>query len=450
MNIERNDLDALNAELSISIAPSDYAERVESAIKKYRKSAQIPGFRPGHVPASLVKQRFGKSILAEEINQVIQDNLYKYISENKIEILGSPIPTGEDDEVGNWDNPGDFKFRYHLGLAPELNIDLNKSLTFDYFKVNVDDTLIDKQAKDLARRYGKMSEPETSGGEDMIIVKFNELDANGDVKEGGISHQSTVSVEFVTDEITKNKLIGLKIGDEVTVDPRLLSANHEDLGKMLNISHDAVHHLESLFKLTVVEIKRIEPHAVDQELFDKLYGEGEINGVEAFRAKVKGDLENMFAGDSDYLFKREFAKKYTESINPQLPDSFLKKYIALTNEKPVTTEMIEHDYPYYAAQLKWELIEGKIIRQYEIRVTPDDAVAHVKRVLAARYAQYGLPMEDEVLTEFAKKSLAEKEEAKRVYDFLYEEKIMEVVKQNCTLNVKEMSYDDFVHMAQHA
>ncbi|MBL0316616.1 MAG: trigger factor [Flavobacteriales bacterium] len=450
MNIERNDLDALNAELSISIAPSDYAERVESAIKKYRKSAQIPGFRPGHVPASLVKQRFGKSILAEEINQVIQDNLYKYISENKIEILGSPIPTGEDDEVGNWDNPGDFKFRYHLGLAPELNIDLNNSLTFDYFKVNVDDTLIDKQAKDLARRYGKMSEPETSGGEDMIIVKFDELDSNGDVKEGGISHQSTVSVEFVTDEITKNKLIGLKIGDEVTVDPRLLSANHEDLGKMLNISHDAVHHLESLFRLTVVEIKRIEPHAVDQELFDKLYGEGEINGVDAFRAKVKGDLENMFAGDSDYLFKREFAKKYTESINPQLPDSFLKKYIALTNEKPVTAEMIEHDYPYYAAQLKWELIEGKIIRQYEVRVAPDDAVAHVKRVLAARYAQYGLPMEDEMLTEFAKKSLAEKEEAKRVYDFLYEEKIMEVVKQNCTLNVKEMSYDDFVHMAQHA
>ncbi len=450
MNIERNDLDALNAELSISIAPSDYAERVESAIKKYRKSAQIPGFRPGHVPASLVKQRFGKSILAEEINQVIQDNLYKYISENKIEILGSPIPTGEDDEVGNWDNPGDFKFRYHLGLAPELNIDLNNSLTFDYFKVNVDDTLIDKQAKDLARRYGKMSEPETSGSEDMIIVKFDELDSNGDVKEGGISHQSTVSVEFVTDEITKNKLIGLKIGDEVTVDPRLLSANHEDLGKMLNISHDAVHHLESLFRLTVVEIKRIEPHAVDQELFDKLYGEGEINGVDAFRAKVKGDLENMFAGDSDYLFKREFAKKYTESINPQLPDSFLKKYIALTNEKPVTAEMIEHDYPYYAAQLKWELIEGKIIRQYEVRVAPDDAVAHVKRVLAARYAQYGLPMEDEMLTEFAKKSLAEKEEAKRVYDFLYEEKIMEVVKQNCTLNVKEMSYDDFVHMAQHA
>ncbi|MBX7051191.1 MAG: trigger factor [Flavobacteriales bacterium] len=449
MNIERNDLDALNAELSISIAPADYSERVENAIKKYRKSAQIPGFRPGHVPASLVKQRFGKSILAEEINQVIQDNLYKYISENKIEILGSPIPTGENDEVGNWDNPGDFKFRYHLGLAPQINIDLNNALTFDYFKVKVDDTLIDRQVKDLARRYGKMSEPEMSAGEDMIIAKFEELDTNGDVKVGGIQHQSTVSVEFIKDETTKNKLIGLKKEDQITVDPHMLSTNHEDLAQMLNISHDAVHHLESQFRLTVVELKRIDPHEVNQELFDKLFGPDEIKSESELRERVKADLEKMFSRDSDYLFKREFARKYTEMIDPQLPDSFLKKYIALTNEKPVTPEMVEHDYPYYAAQLRWELIEGKIIRQYEIRVSPDDALNHVKQILASRYAQYGLPMEDEMLTEFAKKSLANKEEAKNVYDFLYEEKIVDLVKQNCSLNVTELPYEEFVHKVQH-
>lgn len=449
MNIERNDLDALNAELSISIAPADYSERVENAIKKYRKSAQIPGFRPGHVPASLVKQRFGKSILAEEINQVIQDNLYKYISENKIEILGSPIPTGENDEVGNWDNPGDFKFRYHLGLAPRMDIDLNKSLSFDYFKVKVDDTLIDRQVKDLARRYGKMSEPEVSEGEDMIISQFEELDANGEIKAGGIAHQSTVSVEFIKDDATKNKLVGLKKGDQVVVDPHHLATNHEDLAQMLNISHEAVHHLESQFRLTVVEIKRIEPHAVNQELFDKLFGPETINSEEELRDRVKADLEKMFSRDSDYLFKREFARKYTEMIDPQLPDSFLKKYIALTNEKPVTPEMVEHDYPYYAAQLRWELIEGKIIRQYEVRVSPEDALTHVKQVLASRYAQYGLPMEDEMLTEFAKKSLANKEEAKNVYDFLYEEKIVDLVKEHCTLNVSELPYEEFVHKVQH-
>lgn len=449
MNIERTDLDALNAELNISLAPADYSERVDTAIKRYKKNAQIPGFRPGHVPTSLIKQRFGKSILAEEINQVLQDNLYKYISDNKLEILGSPIPTGENDEVGNWENPGDFKFRYQVGFAPKIDVELTNSLSFDYVKVKVDDTLLDRQIKDLARRYGKMSEPELSGSEDMIISMLQELDENGEVKEGGISHQSTVSVEFIKDEATKTKLIGLKKDDSINVDPHLLSSNHEDLAQMLNISHEALHGLSSHFKLTVVEIKRIEPHAIDQELFDKLFGEGEVSTESEFRDRVKADLEKMFERDSDYLFKREFAKKYTDMLNIQLPDSFLKRYIMLTNEKPVTAEMVEHDYPYYAAQLRWELIEGKIIRKYEIRVSPDEALEHVKQVLASRYAQYGLPMQDEMLTEFAKKSLADKNEAKNVYDFLYEEKMIEIVKQNCSLNQVEMPYEAFVNKVQH-
>jgi trigger factor len=200
----------------------------------------------------------------------------------------------------------------------------------------------------------------------------------------------------------------------------------------------------------VNEIKRIEPHAVDQELFDKLYGPGEVNAENVMREKVKADLEQMFSRDSDFLFKREFAKKITENVDPQLPDSFLKRYIQLTNEKPVTAEMVEHDYPFYAAQLRWELIEGKIIRKYELRVSPEDAITHVKQVLASRYAQYGLPMEDEMLTEFAKQTLAKKEEAKNVYDFLYEEKMIAVVKEKCTLNEISIGYEDFIHKVQHA
>ena len=175
-----------------------------------------------------------------------------------------------------------------------------------------------------------------------------------------------------------------------------------------------------------------------------------MNAEQEMRNKVKSDLEQMFARDSDFLFKREFAKKITEMIDPVLPDAFLKRYIQLTNEKPVTEEMVEHDYPFYAAQLRWELIEGKIIRQYELRVSPEDALEHVKQVLASRYAQYGLPMEDEMLTDFAKKTLAKKEEAKNVYDFLYEEKIIALVKEKCTLNEHFMPYEEFIHKVQHS
>jgi len=450
MNIERKDIDTQNAELYIHITPADYSERVDNAIKKHRKTLQMPGFRPGHVPMSLVKQRYGKSILAEEINQVIQDNLYKFLSENKIEVLGSPIPSADNAEVGNWDNPGDFKFTYQLGLAPAFEVELTSAQTFDYYNVIVDDALINRQVKDLARRYGKMSDPETSEAEDMLMVELNELVETGVLKEGGISNKSTISIEFVKDAATKASLVGLTVGSIVEVDPHFLTENHEDLAKMLGITHHDVHHLESKFQLKVNEVKRIEPHAIDQELFDKLYGPGEVNAEQEMRNKVKADLEQMFARDSDFLFKREFAKKITESIDPKLPDAFLKRYIQLTNQKPVTMEMVEHDYPFYAAQLRWELIEGKIIRAYELRVSPEDAIAHVKQVLASRYAQYGLPMEDEMLTEFAKQTLAKKEEAKNVYDFLYEEKMIAVVKEKCTLNEIAIGYEDFIHKVQHA
>jgi len=449
MNIERKDIDTLNAELLIHVAPADYTERVDNALKKYRKTMQMPGFRPGHVPMSLVKQRYGKSILAEEINQVIQDNLYKFLSENKIEVLGSPIPSGDNSEVGNWDNPGDFKFTYQLGLAPAVDVDLNSTLTFDYYKVVVTEELINRQVKDLARRYGKMSDPETSEAEDMLMVDLSELVEAGMLKEGGISNKTTISIEFVKDAATKASLVGLTVGSIVEIDPHHLTENHEDLAKMLGITHHDVHHLASKFQLKVNEIKRIEPHAVDQELFDKLYGPGEVNAEDVMRDKVKADLEQMFSRDSDFLFKREFAKKITESIDPKLPDAFLKRYIQLTNEKPVTVEMVEHDYPFYAAQLRWELIEGKIIRKYELRVSPDDALTHVKQVLASRYAQYGLPMEDEMLTEFAKQTLAKKEEAKNVYDFLYEEQMIAVVKEKCTLNEIPIGYEEFIHKVQH-
>lgn len=450
MNIQRNDIDALNAELQITIAPIDYNERVDNAIKKYRKSAQIPGFRPGHIPVSLVKQRFGKSLLVEEINRMIQDNLHKYISENKIEILGAPIPTGENDEVGNWDQPGEFKFRYQLGLAPQIELNLDKNLSFEYHRVKVDEEMITRQVKDLARRYGKMSDPEMSGAEDLVVAELTELDENGSVKEGGISNKGTMSVEFIKDAETKEKLIGLKVGDVIVVDPMKLAENHEDLAKLLGVEHHVVHHLQSQFQLAVTEIKHIEPHAIDQELFDSLYGEGEVKGEDEMRARVKSDMENRFEGDSNYLFKRDFAKKITEHLNPQLPDAFLKRYIAMVNEKPVSPEMVERDYPLYSAQLRWELIETKIIRQYELRATQEEGLEHVKKVLAMRYAQYGLPMEDEMLTEFAKQTLAKKEEAKNVYDFLFEEKMIAVVKERCTIQEKSLSFDEFVARVQHA
>lgn len=449
MNIIQNNIDALNAELTVQLSPSDYNERYEKALKDYRKRAQIPGFRPGHVPVSLIKQRFGKSLLAEEINTVLQEAIYKYIGEKNINVLGNPLPKASEEEVGDWDNPGEFHFTYEIGIAPEINIQLDKSQSFDYYRVDISDELVNRQMKDLSRRYGKLSSPEASDAEDMLMVDLAELNEDGSVKEGGIFNKTTISIEYISDEATKNKLIGVKPGAEIVADAGKLSTNHEDLAQMLGITHEAVHHLTSSFKLTVTEVKRMEPAELNQELFDKLFGEGKITSEEEMKQRVKEDMEKMFEKDSNWLFKREFVKTIVDRINPQLPDEFLKRWIAMTNEKPITVEMLEKDYPSYAGGLRWQLIENKIIRDNEIKVTMDDAMEHVKGLMKERYAQYGMELPEEQAADLAKKTLGNREEAQNVYDFLYEDKVVELVKTNCTIQEHRLRYDDFVNKVQH-
>lgn len=449
MNIVQNKIDELNAELTIELTPADYNERYEKAIKDYRKKANMPGFRPGHVPVSLIKQRFGKSLLAEEINNVLQDAIYSYINENKINVLGNPLPKETKEDVGDWDNPNEFKFTYELGIAPEFDLNLDSSQSFDYYKVDVSDELIDRQIKDLSRRYGKLSSPEVSEGEDMLMVDLAQVDTDGNVMEEGINSKTTVTIEYLKDDATKKSLIGLKAGDSVVVNPHHLSTNHEDLAQMLGITHDQLHSLESNFNLTVSEVRRMEAAELNQELFDKLFGEGNVSSEAEMREKVKADLDKVFAKDSDWLFKREFVKEIVERVNPTLPDGFLKRWIAMTNEKPLTPDMLDAEYPNYAGGLRWQLIENKIIRENEIKVTMEDAMDHVKNLLADRYAQYGMNLEAEQLEDLAKKTLGNREEAQNVYDFLYEDKVVEIVKSKCTIVEKPISYEEFVNRVQH-
>ncbi|MCC6599300.1 MAG: trigger factor, partial [Crocinitomicaceae bacterium] len=387
MNIAKTPIDDLLAELVIEIAPSDYNDRYETAVKNYRKQAKIPGFRPGHVPASLIRQRFGKSLLAEELNSVLQNAIHNYIENEKLNVLGNPLPVN-DGEVGNWDNPGDFKFKYEVGLAPEFNLVLDKSQTCTYYRINVDDQLVNRQIKDYARRFGEMSAPETSEGEDLLTVQLQQLGTDGEVLDQGISSNSTIIIESVSDEDTRKSLIGVKKDDTVIVNPHFLTENHDDLAKILGITHHDVHHLESDFRLTVTDIRRIVPHELNSELFEKIFPGANLQTEEEFRKKIHTDLVEKFEQDSEWLFKRDFNFDIIDRTNFSLPDEFLKRLIASTG-KPENAEQLEAAYPTYSLGLRRQLIHQKIITENNLNVSIQDALDSVKTMLARRFEQYG-------------------------------------------------------------
>jgi trigger factor len=448
MNVIRQDVDALNAVLKVKVSPSDYQNKVKATLEKYRKTAKIPGFRPGHVPMGLVQKQYGKAVLAEELNKIVNDALYGFITENKIDILGNPIPKDGTDVQGDFDNPSDFEFEYEIGLSPAIEIPLSAKSKFDYIKVKIDDKLLDKQIDDLRRRYGKLISVDNVGESDMILAQFVELNEDGTIKPGGIMHSSTISMEFVEDKKVKKELTGKAKGDKVVVDPAKVSRGGKDTAAMLGVKEEELEGLSKQFQMTINEIKHMEMAELNQELFDRLFGEGAVTSEKELRAKISTDLEGMFANDSDRLLTRAVFEDLLENTKVELPNNFLKRWIKLSNEKPITDEQIEKDYDNYARGLKWQLIQSSIFKNNEIKLDNAEVIDFTKGLLVNNYAQYGIPApEDKELTTSALQVLQNKEEASRIYDMLAEQKLTQYFKSTVKLKDKEVSYDEFVEIA---
>ena len=448
MNVTRQEVNAETALLTVQVSPADYQGKVSAALEKYRKQAKIPGFRPGKVPMGLVQKQYGKAVLAEEMNKLVSDALYQYVADNKLEILGNPIPKEDIDVKGDFENPGDFEFTYEIGYAPEIKLELGAKSKYDYVKVKIDAALIDKQVDDLRRRYGKLSSVDTVGDTDMILGQFVELNEDGSVKEGGIMHSSTTSMEFVEDKKAKKALVGKKVGDKVTVSASAITRGESDKAAMLGLKPEELANHGDSYEMTINDVKRIELAELNQELFDRLFGEAAVTSEDELRDRIKADLEQMFNNDSDRLLTRAVYRDLLDKTNVALPDAFLKRWIKLSNEKPISEDQIEADYPAYSKDLKWQLIQGHIFKANDIKLDQMEAIEFTKGLIANQYAQYGLPApEDKELVQQAAKALANREEANRIYDMLAEAKLTDFFKNTVKLNNKEVSYDEFVAMA---
>jgi len=448
MDIKQENIDDLNAVLTVKIAKDDYNENYEKSLKKYRKEIQLPGFRPGHVPTSVVKKKYGPSILAEEIDRLLNESLHKHITENSLNVLGNPLPKTDDNQDIDWQNPGDLEFNYEIGLAPEFELKLGGREKYDYHTVVVDDSLIDQQVDDFARRYGKLVSTDKSEDKDMIMAQFTELDEKGKPVEDGFVHTSTIAIDFVEDKRSKNKLIGLQAGDTVVVDPKKISKGDADMGAMLGMSKEQAEGYSNKVSVLVTEVKRMMPAEINQELFDKIYGPGQVTSEEDFRNKIKTELETVFLKDTEKIFKRDFTDKVLKKLDLELPNEFLKKWIMASNKDGLTQEQLEAEYDQYADSLRWQLVENKIIKDNDLKVENEEIIGYTKEVLGSQYAQYGMMIpEDEELTKTAMSVLSNQEEAKKIYDMLYDQKVVNFLKETVKLKDIEVSYDDFVKVA---
>lgn len=445
MNITKENIDELNAVMKVKVGPADYTDKVENALKSYQKKAAMPGFRAGKVPPSLVRKMYGKSVLADEINRILSDSIYKYIQENKLDVLGNPLPKEENNNV-DFENQKDFEFEFDMALAPQFNLDLSSNYKFNEFKVRIEDKLIDGYVSDMTRRYGKIAPTDAASDGDLIYGDFVELDEKGEIVAGGIFKASTVFLDTPVKEEQK-VLIGAKADDKFDLTPKQISDNAKDLAAKLGIEQQQAEGLTNKFRFTVKTINRLLPAEMNAELFEKIYGPGVVNTAEEFRAKIAEELTSMFSRDAEQRLRNDITGELLTKTNLTLPDAFLKRWLVYANEKPVTPEQVEEEYPMYARQLRWQLIENKLIRDNNISVTPDEATEHVKTILRANFAKYGRnpdEVSDEELTGTAKRVLEKEEEAKKVFEELYAVKLMSLYRSKFAITAKDVSYDEFI------
>ena len=443
MNITQERIDDLNALLKVQVSAADYQKKVDAVIQNYRKTANIPGFRKGKVPVGQIKKMYGKAILMEEVNKLIQECIYNYITENNVEVLGNPLPTTTEVD---WDNASDFEFEFEMGLSPTFEVKMDKKSKFDYLKIEADKKMVDHYTNDMAKRYGSMTNPKNSEKTDLIMGEFTQLDGKGNVLEGGINHSASVALDLVSDKKAQKALIGVAQDDEVVV--KITNKFSGDLAHMLNISKEAAENLNSDFRFTVKSINKMIPAEMNQDLFDKVFGTAAVKNEKEFKAKIKEEIEKSFIGESDNKLKNDVILHLIEKLKLELPDTFLKKWLVQTNEKGLTAEQVEEEYEQYSKSLKWQLIENKIIKDNDLEVKHEDVIAHTKELIVKNFAQYGQPApEDKKLDEIAAQVITNEEERKKVYNQLYDAKTLELYKAKFKLTEKTVTYDEFVKLA---
>jgi trigger factor len=444
MNISQEKIDNLNTVVKININPEDYQPRVEKAMKDQAKKAKMPGFRPGMVPVAHIKKMYGKSILVDEINNMLSDTLNKYLDEEKLEVLGQPLPKVDDKKEYNWDFADNFEFNYEVGLAPEFDIDFSSKDKLSQYVIKVDDETLASRIKNIRRSYGKMTNPDVSADDDVLYAELAQLSPDGSVFEDGINNTASVRLDQIQDAKIKKSLIGLKKGDELVFD--INKAFDNDAAKvagLLKIEEDEAADLKSNFKLSVKNVNRLEEGDLNQEFFDKLFGEGVVTDEAGFKAKITEELEMMMTQDAERKLQDDIYNYSIDKVKFELPDAFLKRWLKATNEK-LTEEELEGGYADFAKNLKWTLIENKLMKDNNIDIKYEEVFEFAKGSLDQQFRMYSpQALSDEQLGQYTVQYLQNKENANKIFEQVKALKVFDYIKSVITLDKKDILFTDF-------
>ncbi len=443
MNVTLDRIDNVNGVITLSIEEKDYQEKVKKELKQIGMKHPLPGFRPGHVPASLLQKKYGKDVLVEVVNREIYDNLVNYIQENKLNILGEPIISNAE-EV-NFDTMKDFSFKFEVGFAPEVSLKLDNTVTVPYYNIEVDQKMVDQQNEMLCKRFGKQVKGEQVDATALVKGSMVELDENGAVKENGLNVESTiVAPQYFKSEDEKAKFDDKKLGDEIVFNPwATCEGNLGELSSMMNVDREQAD-IKSDFKLTVNEILVNQPAELNQELFDAVFGKDSCKNEEEYFAKLKEMIAGQHVNDSNFRFTVDAEKVLREQVGTlELPAEFLKKWLVRQDNK-YTAENIDEEFTKMVPQLEWQLIKEQAAKQLDVKVNDDDLLADAKRIAYQQFAQYGMTnIPEDMIEKYAKDILENKEYRSQIVQQSVDNKLYAEIKNAVKLDEKTVNVEEF-------
>jgi trigger factor len=438
MNITKEQIDELNAVVKVAISKDDYQDNVEKILRDYRKQANIPGFRKGQVPMGLIKKQYGKAVLVDEVNKLLQDNLNKYLTEEKLDVLGNPLPKQQDNF--DWDNDN-LDFEFELGLAPSFDVQIKTKKAVIQYKIVADKKMIEEQVDRIQKQYGKLVSKTEIGKSDEVTGTFiNETEE--------IEHKSTVELDKIKSKKAIDALVGKKVGETVSLKTKGLFKEDYLLSSALGIDREKAEKLNIGVSLNIEEINEREPATLDQELFDKLFGKDNVKSEKELKEKIKEDSEKQFEQQSDQKLLNDVTEKLIENTKFDLPAEFLRKWIQVSGENPLSDDEAKEEFDKSEKGLRYQLIEGKIIQENNLQVQMDELKEFSKGFIKSQMAQYGhLDPKEEELENIAMRVMSNQDEVKRLSEQLMSQKLLDLFKEKANLKVKEVTYDDFVKEA---